>query len=454
MTPDAADTWSRVQDELRRSVDPGAYDLWLAPLTLRDVDTEAPALVLAAPDERRRWVADRFGRVLRTCASSVLGPGTQVEVVPASEERAQAEAALPGLDAHGRPDLNPKLTFDQFVIGDANRLAHAAALAVAELPGTAYNPLFICGPPGVGKTHLLQAIANYVLTYSPGMRVRYTTAERFTNEFVAASTGRGGDMPAFKGAYRGNDVLLIDDVQFLMSKTKTEEEFFHTFNALHDAGAQIVLTSDRPPRDLQALEDRLRARFEAGLVTDVSAPDHLMRTAVLRKRAQQDAIDVPDPAVLDVIAGRIEGSVRELEGGLIRVVAFASLTGRELSAALADVVLADLYPATIARAGTPPPRPTVARIQDVVCEHFAITREELLSATRTARVAVPRQLAMHLVREHTEASLPAIGAAFGKRNHTTVLHALKRVEQRLRTDADTQDAVRALTAVLRADRHD
>jgi chromosomal replication initiator protein len=245
------------------------------------------------------------------------------------------------------------------VIGDANRLAHAAALAVAELPGTAYNPLFICGPPGVGKTHLLHSIANYVVSYSPGMRVRYTTAERFTNEFIAATRGRG-DIESFKGDYRSNDVLLIDDVQFLMSKTKTEEEFFHTFNALYDAGAQIVLTSDRLPRDLQALEDRLRARFESGLVTDVSSPDHLMRTAVLRKRAQQDGIDVPDPAILDIIAGRIEGSVRELEGGLIRVVAFASLTGRPLTVALADEVLAGLYPRAIARAGTPPADPPSA----------------------------------------------------------------------------------------------
>jgi len=447
--PDAADMWSRVRDELRRAVDPGAFELWLAPLELRELDGDT--LVLAAPDERRRWIADRFGRVLQASAEAVLGPAVGVDVVPASQERARAEATLPGLDERGRPELNPNLTFDQFVIGDANRLAHAAALAVAELPGTAYNPLFICGPPGVGKTHLLHSIANYVVTYSPGMRVRYTTAERFTNEFVAATRGRG-DIESFKGAYRGNDVLLIDDVQFLMSKTKTEEEFFHTFNALYDAGAQIVLTSDRLPRDLQALEDRLRARFESGLVTDVTPPDHLMRTAVLRKRVQQDGIDVPDPALIDVLAGRIEGSVRELQGGLIRVVAFASLTGRPLTAALADEVLAGLYPSAVARAGTPPARPSVSRIQELVCDHFSLTRDELLSTSRAARVSLPRQVAMHLAREHTEASLPAIGAAFGGRNHTTVMHALRRVDQRLASDADVQDAVRALTALLRADR--
>jgi chromosomal replication initiator protein len=451
VTPDAADTWSRVQDELRRMVDPGAYELWLAPLELRELT--GTSLVLSAPDERRRWVADRFGRVLKACAAAVLGPGVDVDVVAASAEAVAADGAAPGLDPHGRPDLNPKLRFDQFVIGDANRLAHAAALAVAELPGTAYNPLFLYGPPGVGKTHLLQAIANYIVSYSPGMRVRYTTAERFTNEFVAATRGRA-DIEQFKGAYRSNDVLLIDDVQFLMSKTKTEEEFFHTFNALYDAGAQIVLTADRVPRDLQSLEDRLRARFESGLVTDIARPDRVTRTAVLRKRAQQDGIELADPAILHVIAERIGGSVRELEGGLIRVVAFASLTGRPLSATLVEEVLDGLYPRAVARAGMPPARPTVSRIQDAVCEHFSLTRDDLLSAGRAARIALPRQVAMYLCREHTEASLPSIGAAFGGRSHTTVLHAVKAIEQRLASDSATHDAVRALTARLGADRHD
>ena len=447
--PDAAHTWSCVQDELRRAVDPGAYELWLAPLALRELS--GTSLVVSAPDERRRWIAERFGRVLRSCAAAVLGPGADVDVVAVSDAAGPAVAATPALDDRGRPDLNPNLTFDQFVIGDTNRLAHAAALAVAELPGTAYNPLFIHGPPGVGKTHLLHAIANYVVAYSPGMRVRYTTAERFTNEFVAAAQGRCS-MDTFKGAYRSNDLLLIDDVQFLMSKTKTEEEFFHTFNALHDAGAQIVLTADRLPRDLQSLEDRLRARFEAGLVTDVAAPDHVMRIAVLRKRAQQDGLGICEE-MLDAIASRIGGSVRELEGGLIRVVAFSSLTGRPLTPALADEVLCGLYP-RLSRPGTPPPRPTIERIQDLVSEFAGISRQELLSTSRATRVAGPRQLAMYLSREHTQASLPAIGTAFGGRNHTTVMHAVKRVAERLADDPELQDAVRALTALLRADGSD
>ena len=448
--PDAFDTWTRVREELRGAVDEGAFELWLAPLEPRLV--EGPRLVLAAPDAKRRWVADRFARVLARCAESVLGPEASVEIIGASDAPAETAAAEhPGLDPLGRPEFNPKLTFDQFVIGDANRLAHAAALAVAELPGTAYNPLFVYGPPGVGKTHLLQSIANYLTAYGPGLRVRYTTAERFTNEFVDAVRTR--DIDRFKGSYRHNDVLLIDDVQFLESKAKTEEEFFHTFNALYDAGAQIVLTSDRLPRDLNALADRLRERFESGLVTDIRSPDSAMRLGILRKRAQHDGL-VLAPDVLDAIAARITDNVRLLEGALIRVVAYASLTRRELSAALAEEVLAGLYP-NAPRAGegaaAVPRALTIDRIQHAVCDRFGITHEELLSTSRAARLAWPRQVAMYLAREQTEASLPAIGAAFGGRNHTTVMHAVRRTEQRIAGDREAFDAVHALTRLLRAD---
>jgi chromosomal replication initiator protein len=446
--PDTAETWSRIQSELRRAVDGAAYELWLAPLTPREID--GAVLVLAAPDERRRWVADRFGRVLQTCAAVVLGPEAVVEVVAASDEAAPV-AGDSGLDEHGRPGLNPKLTFDQFVIGDANRLAHAAALAVAELPGTAYNPLFIYGPPGVGKTHLLQSIANYLIAYGPGLRVRYSTAERFTNEFVAAAQTR--DMERFKGRYRANDVLLVDDVQFLESKTRTEEEFFHTFNALQDAGAQLVLSSDRLPRDMGKLEDRLRERFEAGLVTDIAPPDLQMRVAILRKRADHDGLDIRDPGVLVAIAERITQNVRLLEGALIRVVAYASLTRQPLTASAAEDVLDSLYPRASPGPGTSRKAPlTIVDVQDAVCERFGITREELLSASRTARLAWPRQVAMYLAREHTSETLPAIGAAFGGRNHTTVMHAVRRTEERMSSDGEAYEAVRDLTARLRADR--
>jgi chromosomal replication initiator protein len=340
------------------------------------------------------------------------------------------------------PELlgNPKLTFDQFVIGDSNRLAHAAALAVAEMPAQAYNPLFICGPPGVGKTHLLRSIATLLASHSPEMILRVSTGEAFTNEFVSA-LGDGG-LETFKSRFRHVDVLLIDDVQFLERKTKTEEEFFHTFNWLHEVGSQVVLTSDRPPKDLQALEDRLRERFQAGLVADIQPPDLNTRLAILRKRAHHDGVELADELALNVIAERVTLNVRTLEGALIRVVAYSSLTGRALTAELACEVLDGLYPASR------PKTRSLADIQLAACQQFGITPDELLSTSRAARVAWPRQVAMYLARELTSESLPAIGRHFGGRDHTTVLHAWKRTNERISNDAASRAAVHKLLGTL------
>jgi chromosomal replication initiator protein len=307
------------------------------------------------------------------------------------------------------------------------------------MPGLAYNPLFICGAPGLGKTHLLHSIANYVTAYGAGATVRYTTAEAFTNHFVGAIRGKGID--AFKAAYRGVDVLLVDDVQFLQEKLQTEQEFFHTFNALHQAGAQIVLTSDRLPRDLGALESRLRERFEAGLVTDVRAPDPATRRTILRKRVQQDDVGAIDAAALDLIADRVTDNVRTLEGALVRVVAFGSLTGRPVTAELAAEVLAGLYPEL--RKRTAPA--TVAEIQARTAEAFGISVDLLVSSSRAGAVAWPRQVAMYLARELTAQSLPAIGKAFGGRTHTTVLHACRRTTERIAGDPQAYELVRRLT---------
>jgi chromosomal replication initiator protein len=456
VTDDLDHIWTAVQDELRQAVPTDMYDVWLAPV--RVVALEQDVLVVEAPKELRAWVAERFARVLQTSVAAVLGPEVTVDVrsgASAGRGRGAGRAPRPDADAaaeatsrlpeHG---LNAGLTFEQFVIGDANRFAHAAALAVAELPGQAYNPLFIYGPPGVGKTHLLHSIGNYVLAYGAGLTVRYTTVETFTNQFLAAL--QRGDMDRFKGSYRHADVLLIDDVQFLASKAKTEEEFFHTFNALHDLGSQLVLTSDRLPRDLSALEDRLRERFEAGLVTAIEAPDLSTREAVLRKRAQHDGIVLADDGVLPLLAARAPESVRTLEGALIRVVAYASLTGRPLTTALAEKVLADLYPARPGQTGDRRGPLTVEAIQDATAEAFGLTREELLSSSRAARLAWPRQVAMYLAREHTGETLPAIGARFAGRNHTTVIHACKRTAQRIAADPEAFDFVRRLTEQLRS----
>jgi len=439
VSDDLARPWLHVRAEVRQAVPESTWHLWLEPLRLRRID--GALLVVEAAADKRDWIEQRFGRLLRTCAAVVLGPEARVELVAEgdAEPSAGAPRTLPAGLAAGVP-LNPRLTFDQFVIGDANRLAHAAALAVAEMPGLAYNPLFVCGPPGVGKSHLLQAIGNYVSQHGEGS-VRLTTAEAFTNHFVGSL--RGGGMDVFMAAYRDVDVLLVDDVQFLQSKARTEEEFFHTFNALHAAGAQLVLTSDRLPRDMEALEERLRERFEAGLVTDVAAPDFTTRLTILRKRiAQDDVGDVEDEA-LAVVARRVDANVRALEGALIRVVAFGSLTGRPVDAALVDEVLAGLYPELRPRAFT------VGEIQAHTAAAFGVSVDDLVSARRTAKVAWARQVAMYLARELTEQTLPAIGRAFGGRNHTTVLHAYRRTIERMSSDRAAYEAVHKLTSELR-----
>jgi chromosomal replication initiator protein len=445
VTEDPEHIWNAIQDQLRQAVPADMYDIWLAPLRVNELGGDL--LVLEAPRELHGWVADRFGRVLQASAAAVLGPAVTVDVRSASAgtrpRRTAAQARGQDLAEPEPHGLNPKYTFDQFVIGDSNRFAHAAGLAVAELPGQAYNPLFVYGPPGVGKTHLLHSIGNYVLAYGAGLTVRYTTVETFTNQFLAAL--HRGDMDRFKGRYRHSDVMLIDDVQFLASKAKTEEEFFHTFNALHDMGSQLVLTSDRLPRDLNALEDRLRERFEAGLVTAIAPPDVPTRLTVLRKRAHHDGIALADDGVLPLLAERVPENVRALEGALIRVVAFASLTGRPVTSALAVQVLDELYPPSL-QAGAS--RLTVETIQDATAEAFGLTRDELLSPSRAARLTWPRQLAMYLAREHTGETLPAIGAHFGGRNHTTVMHACRRTAERLAADPEAHEVVRRLTERL------
>jgi chromosomal replication initiator protein len=454
--------WSRVQAQLALIVDDSTYRLWLEPL--RALELEQDRLLVEAPLHACRWIRERFGRAIQASVELVLGPDASVEIIAASssddtprapDERAPTprRATRPSAAARtrtGPPALtptgplgNPKLTFDQFIIGDCNRLAHAAALTVAEMPAQAYNPLFICGPPGVGKTHLLSSIAILLLAHNPGLTVRCTTGESFTNEFLGSLAGGGTE--SFKLRFRDVDVLLLDDVQFLERKTKTEEEFFHTFNALHDCGRQIVLTSDRPPHDLQALEDRLRERFEAGLVADVKPPELTTRLAILRKRVQHDHIALADPGALDVIAERISSNVRALEGALIRVVAFSSLTGRPLTGELAREVLDSLYPRSAASASR---ARTIAEIQAAACAHFGLSPDELISPARGARVAWPRQLAMYLSRELTDESLPAIGRQFGGRDHTTVLHAWRRASARISADDACRESVEKLRQVL------
>jgi len=434
VTPELDHVWQQIQGALLETVGERTYGLWLAPL--RCVSLDADSLVLDGPPEVSAWASQRLGGALASAAASVLGPSVAVSI---SGHGAAPAAAQTGAAAV-RSGLNPRYSFEQFVIGPSNRLAHAAALAVAEMPSQAYNPLFIYGPPGLGKTHLLHSVGNYVAAFGGGLNVRYATAEEFTNSFLNALVTRNLD--DFKARFRGVDVLLIDDVQFLERKARTEEELFHTFNALYDAGSQLVITCDRLPGDLGDLEDRLRERFAAGLVTDIERPDPATRLAILRKRAAHDNLEVTDEA-LELLAARVTSNVRALEGALVRLVAYGSLTGRELDRALAADVLDRLGVALSTTRAT-----SIAAVQDATCAHFTLTRAELLSRSRAERFVWPRQAAMYLCKELTTHSLPTIARAFDGRDHTTVLHACKRVAAHIAVSPPAYADIEALTATL------
>jgi chromosomal replication initiator protein len=423
--------WDGIREELRREAPDFKFHIWLDPLELASVDGRT--LLVRAPEHIRTWVEERYLPLLRRAAIRRFDEEASVRIV--REDWCQEQPRLPGRARETRKPaerrLNPKYTFEQFVIGDGNRFPHAASLAVAELPGQAYNPLFIHGRPGLGKTHLLHAIGNYVERYGAGLRVRYATVEEFTTEFVNAVRERR--TTAFKDRFRKADVVLIDDVQFLARKDRTKEEFFHTFNALHEGGRQLVLTSDRSPDELPELEERLSERFLSGLVAELEPPSFEVRRAILDKRARLDAVEVP-AAVLDAIAACITSSVRALEGALIRVVAYSSLRGEAPTPELAQHVLRRL-------GGEVPAGSSLSEIVGAAAEEFGVTREQVLDRSRRPEVALARHVAMYVARQLTSHSLPEIGREIGNRNHTTVLHAINRVGDAIGRDPGIRQAV-------------
>ena len=454
----ADDLWSAIAARLRETLTETTYETWFGHAEPRSLSDDR--LVIEVPNDfTRDWIEGHFLDLVSRAVSDALGhegsvafavaerqpshrPTRAADVLPEPvPQAASRDAELPYRDAP-EATLNPKYTFDLFVIGSSNRFAHAAALAVAEAPAQAYNPLFIYGGTGLGKTHLLQAIAHYVRQHSKRLTTRYVTSETFMNDFIDSL--RDKRIEGFKRRYRNYDVLLVDDIQFFEGKERIQEEFFHTFNSLYEGGAQIVISSDRPPREIATLEERLRSRFEWGLLTDVQAPDLETRIAILRKKVNTERIAVTDPEVLTFIAGRVSSNIRELEGALTRVVAFSSLTDRPMTVELAEHVLKDVYPQ-----GEPAPEVTIPRIQEAVSQRFGVTLEELVSPRRSQAVAYPRQVAMYLSRELTDASLPMIGKEFGGRDHTTVIHAKDKISRLIREDRSVYNLVQELTARIK-----
>ena len=440
----AESLWSEVSSRLKGALNETTYRTWFG--DVEGSHLTGDEFILAVPNDfTRDWIEGHFLGLIGAAVRDVTGSDRHVRLgvqehlePPAVATPLQPVDEQPRLTRSVPGGLNSKYTFDSFVIGSSNRFAHAAALAVAEAPAQAYNPLFIYGGTGLGKTHLLQAIAQYVGEHNSGLSVRYITSETFMNDFI--NSLRDKRIEGFKQRYRTYDLLLIDDVQFFEHKERIQEEFFHTFNSLYEAGSQICMSSDRPPREIATLEERLRSRFEWGLITDIQPPDLETRIAILRKKVKTDGIHVPDPQVLSFIASRISTNIRELEGALTRVVAFSSLTGRSLSVDLAEDVLKDVFPqGELAEV-------SIRRIQELVSERFQLTMDELCGDKRSQNIVYPRQVAMYLSRELTDSSLPKIGKEFGGRDHTTVIHATSKIARLIREDRSVYNLVQELTA--------
>ena len=436
----AEGVWNEISGRLREALNENTFSTWFAQVRATAI-TENEFVLTVPNDFTREWIDGHFLGLIGAALAEVAGErsvrldvATQPQSTPVADSKPPAQAQI----GFG---MNSKYTFDSFVIGSSNRFAHAAALAVAEAPAQAYNPLFIYGGTGLGKTHLLQAIAQYVGEHAGTLSVRYVTSETFMNDFI--NSLRDKRIEGFKQRYRTYGLLLVDDVQFFENKERIQEEFFHTFNSLYESGSQIAMSSDRPPRDIATLEERLRSRFEWGLITDIQPPDLETRIAILRKRVKTDNINVPDPQVLTFIAGRVSTNIRELEGALTRVVAFCSLTGRPMTEALAQDVLKDVFPQGDL------PQVTIERIQEITSDRFGLSLDELCGDRRSQNIVYPRQVAMYLSRELTDSSLPKIGKQFGGRDHTTVIHATSKIARMIREDRSVYNLVQELTARIK-----
>ncbi|MCG8402817.1 MAG: chromosomal replication initiator protein DnaA [Firmicutes bacterium] len=432
--------WDKTLEQLKTVLNSQSYETWIK--AIQPVAIKNNTFYIGVPDHfSKDWLNNSYAPLFMDIISQITNQETNVQFILQEEfSSVITQNYIQNTDSDLKDStLNPRFTFDNFVVGNSNRFAHAACLAVAESPAKAYNPLFIYGGVGLGKTHLMHAIGHLIRDNFINSHVAYVTSEKFTNDLIRAI--REEKTVDFKNKYRSMDILLIDDIQFLAGKERTQEEFFHTFNTLYEANKQIIISSDRPPKEIPTLEDRLRSRFEWGLITDIQPPDFETRIAILQKKAQVDSLYVSDE-VINFIADRIHSNIRELEGALIRVAAYSSLTDKPMNKHMAAEVLKDMLPAK------KPIQITIPLIQKQVADYFGIKIEDLKSKRRNRSIAFPRQIAMYLCREMTDNSLPKIGKQFGDRDHTTVLHAYEKIAQEKDKDATLTQAINTIKELI------
>ncbi|MGC1108202.1 MAG: chromosomal replication initiator protein DnaA [Candidatus Acidiferrales bacterium] len=427
-------SWDKILQHMERRVNAHSFSTWFRPTRLEAAENDRLLIRVPTPIFRKR-LTQTYGDLLQAVLTEVGMATTRLEFICAENEAASAVPAQAKLDFDSsNHQLNPRYTFETFVVGSSNQFAHAAALAVGEQPSRSYNPLFLYGGVGLGKTHLMHAIGHLIKRRNPAARLTYVSAEKFTNEVIAAV--RFDRMSAFRDRFRTMDVLLVDDIQFIAGKERTHEEFFHTFNALYEQQKQIVISSDCPPKEISAIEERLRSRFEWGLIADIQLPDLETKIAILQKKAESEQARLADD-VAEFIARSIKSNIRELEGALIRLLAYASLTGIELSVATAQQVLKNLI-------DTQEKKVSIEQIQRRVGEHFGLRGQDLKVRSNSKAIAFPRQVAMYLVKQLTSASLPEIGRQFGDKHHTTVLHSIHKIENLRRTDKELNKTINRL----------
>src|SRR6056297_2962700 len=440
--------WNQTLNEVKEKLSNPSFKTWFSNTKPVDLKDDNILMIEVPNDFIKDWIETRYNELITDIIQNLTDTNLKCrfyteeelnelneveednkeEVEEDSEEKNENKKNIKRNEYNINNNLNPKYSFDSFVVGNGNRFAHAASLAVAEAPAKAYNPLFLYGDVGLGKTHLMQAIAHYILKHNPDNKVVYVSSETFTNELINAI--KDDRTSSFRNKYRNIDILLVDDIQFLANKERTQEEFFHTFNSLHESNRQLIISSDRPPKEIPTLEERLRSRFEWGLITDIQKPDLETRIAILRKKADLENLKIPNEVVI-YIADNIQSNIRELEGALIKVIAYSSLVDKEIDIDLAESALKDLIVKE-----EEPREVNIDLIKEVVVDYYNLKEEDMTSKKRTQKIAFPRQIAMYLSRELTDLSLPHIGEEFGGRDHTTVIHAYNKIEKRIEEDQE------------------